>query len=111
MRGQGIGEFRSAGKGRTAGRSFHQRRAPKPVVFLVDEAREQSVADLLAAIDRITRHRSRIVAVYLSPAGAFFVLPDDLSVSHQAWAAKHEAWLIGWYSGRVTAEDILAAIP
>jgi hypothetical protein len=109
--GRGIGGFREAGKGRTAGRCFHQARAPRPKLYLVAGAERSCANEIIDLIHRTTRHRSRNVALYVSPAGAVFVLGEDLSVSHQRWARAHEAWLAGWYTCTATVEDILAGIP
>lgn len=109
--GHGIGGFREAAKGRTAGRSFHQRRSPKPKLYIVPECVERGATETLKLIKDTAQHRSRLVALYLSPDGAVFVLAEDLSVSHQRWARQHESWLCGWYTCTATVEDVLAAIP
>jgi hypothetical protein len=109
VKGQRIGQFRQAARGKTADRAFHQRRAPKPRAW-VGSGNNEVCAEIVCVIRRMARHRSRLVALYVNPAGAVYVLPEDLSVSHQVWAAKHGSWLVGWYSLRVTVEDLRAAL-
>lgn len=108
--GHGIGEFREAAKGRTSGRCYHQRRAPRVIAHVHAETMPLGLADVLAVIRRITRDRSRMAAVYLSPAGAVHVVAEDLSVSHQRWAREHHDWLVGWYTHRATIEDLEASL-